>query len=162
MQKSASGKKLKYPPLPRGVDLKTVYANFVGFLYSSTGAYIRKNVLGGEDIWRRLSTRAEFVFATPNGWDTRQQGFLRDAAIQGGIFSNRYSEDRISFVSEAEASIHFALAHSNCRDWMKPGVVFAILDAGGSTVDTTLYRCKAVRPQLRFEEVRGSECVQVS
>jgi hypothetical protein len=161
MQKLSSGRKLKYPPLPPGVDLKTVYADFLGFLYRATGEYICNTSLMGEDVWEALSHEVEFVFAIPNGWDTRQQGFLRDAAIQGGLFSGQYSEDRINFISEAEASVHFALAHSNCRDWLRPGIIFAILDAGGSTVDTTLYRCKAMRPQLRFEEVRASECVQV-
>ena len=38
--------------------------------------------------------------------------------------------------------------------------MFAIVDAGGSTVDSTLYECKETTPKLILEEVCASECVQ--
>ncbi len=38
--------------------------------------------------------------------------------------------------------------------------MFAVVDAGGSTVDSTLYECKDTTPKLILEEVRASECVQ--
>ena len=38
--------------------------------------------------------------------------------------------------------------------------MFAVVDAGGSTVDSTLYECKETTPKLILEEVRASECVQ--
>jgi len=38
--------------------------------------------------------------------------------------------------------------------------VFAVVDAGGSTVDSTLYECKGTTPKLILEEVCASECVQ--
>jgi hypothetical protein len=156
------GKELTFPPLPPGVNIKTIYADFLKFLYGSTGEFIRRNIQGGATTWSRLQTKTEFIFATPNGWDARQQGFLRDAAVQGGLLPAHNADDRIGFITEAEASVHFAMAHSDSRDWMRPGVVFAILDAGGSTVDTTLYRCEAMRPHLKLKEVKGSECIQVS
>ncbi|EUC60257.1 heat shock 70 kDa protein 12A, partial [Rhizoctonia solani AG-3 Rhs1AP] len=37
---------------------------------------------------------------------------------------------------------------------------FAVCDAGGSTVDSTLYLVTAVRPILKLEEKRASACVQ--
>ena len=39
-------------------------------------------------------------------------------------------------------------------------MVFAVVDAGGSTVDSTLYECKKTTPKLILEEVCASECVQ--
>jgi hypothetical protein len=162
MQSSSAGKELTFPPLPSGVDLKTIYADFLKFIYKSTTEFFRRNMEGGSNIWSRLEAKTEFIFATPNGWDVRQQGFLRDAAMQGGLLPAHNTDDRIGFITEAEASVHFAMAHSNSKDWMKRGTVFAILDAGGSTVDTTLYWCKSVKPHLKLEEVKGSECVQVS
>ncbi|PVF91296.1 hypothetical protein CPB86DRAFT_878600 [Serendipita vermifera] len=161
MKSSSAGKELTFPPLPTGVDLKTIYADFLKFLYKSTGEFFRRNLeKPGSSVWNRLQGKTEFIFATPNGWDARQQGFLRDAAVQGGLLPSQGADDRIGFITEAEASVHFAMAHSDSRDWMRPGVVFAILDAGGSTVDTTLYRCKSAKPHLKLEEVKGSECVQ--
>ena len=38
--------------------------------------------------------------------------------------------------------------------------MFAVVDAGGSTVDSTLYTCKETTPKLILEEARASECVQ--
>ena len=38
--------------------------------------------------------------------------------------------------------------------------MFAVVDAGGSTVDSTLYECKKTIPKLILEEVCASECVQ--
>ena len=38
--------------------------------------------------------------------------------------------------------------------------MLAVVDAGGSTVDSTLYECKETTPKLILEEVRASECVQ--
>ena len=38
--------------------------------------------------------------------------------------------------------------------------MFAVVDAGGSTVDSTLYECKKIAPKLLLEEVCASECVQ--
>jgi hypothetical protein len=100
------------------------------------------------------------VFCTPNGWDAVQQGFLRNAAIRAGVVRDRDVDGRIDFITEGEASVHYALEHSKSNQWMRPGSVFAVADAGGSTVDSTLYECKSVDP-LRLEEVCASECVQV-
>ena len=38
--------------------------------------------------------------------------------------------------------------------------MLAVVDAGGSTVDSTLYECKETTPKLLLEEVCASECVQ--
>ena len=38
--------------------------------------------------------------------------------------------------------------------------MFAVVDAGGSTVDSTLFECKETTPKLILEEVCASECVQ--
>ena len=38
--------------------------------------------------------------------------------------------------------------------------MFAVVDAGGSTVDSTLYECKETTPKLILEEVCASECIQ--
>ena len=38
--------------------------------------------------------------------------------------------------------------------------MFVVVDAGGSTVDSTLYECKKITPRLILEEVCASECVR--
>jgi len=66
----------------------------------------------------------------------------------------------LRFVTEGEASVHYALDYTQSAQWLRKGVVFAVVDAGGSTVDSTLYECKETTPKLILEEVCASECVQ--
>ena len=71
-----------------------------------------------------------------------------------------HDESRLRFVTEGEASVHYALEYTQSDQWLRKGVVFAVVDAGGSTVDSTLYECKETNPKLILEEVCASECVQ--
>jgi molecular chaperone DnaK (HSP70) len=146
------------PPLPTGVTLKRVYQDFLRYLWDHAQDFFKNNTVDGERIWNKLGSKAFIVLATPNGWDTTQQGFLRQAMIDAGIIAKGADEDRLFFVTEGEASVHYALHYSQSRSWMKENGMFAVTDAGGSTVDSTLYRCKALLPKLVLEEVTASEC----
>ena len=64
------------------------------------------------------------------------------------------------FVTEGEASVHYTLDYTQSVQWLRKGALFAVVDAGGSTVDSTLYACKETTPKLILEEVCASECVQ--
>ncbi|KIM19447.1 hypothetical protein M408DRAFT_43717, partial [Serendipita vermifera MAFF 305830] len=46
------------------------------------------------------------------------------------------------------------------KTWLAPNTLFAVIDAGGSTVDSTLYDCKSIEPKVVLEEARESECTQ--
>ncbi|KAG8802708.1 hypothetical protein FRC17_006361 [Serendipita sp. 399] len=86
---------------------------------------------------------------------------MKKAAQQAGMVGSDDDADlRIEFVTEGEASVHYVLGRINHRTWLKKGSMFAVTDAGGSTVDSTLYVCKALTPKLVLEEVCASECVQ--
>ncbi|KZV96842.1 hypothetical protein EXIGLDRAFT_833267 [Exidia glandulosa HHB12029] len=152
--------KLDVPPLPPNVTLRKVYADFLRFAFThARDSFIRNNP-DGAALWARLGNTFELVYAIPNGWGGTQQSFIREALVAANVFPATFSPNRLAFVSEAEASAHFALEHMGIAHWLKVGSVFAVLDAGGSTVDTTIYRCTAVAPKVRLEEVTSSECVQ--
>jgi hypothetical protein len=146
------------PPLPSGVTLKKVYKHFLKYLWDHAQDFFKNNTVDGERIWERLGSSCFIVLATPNGWDTTQQGFLKQVVIDAGIIQKEQTEDRLFFVTEGEASVHYALHYSQSRSWMNQGSMFAVTDAGGSTVDSTLYRCKSIMPKLILEEVTASEC----
>ena len=74
--------------------------------------------------------------------------------------AENHDESYLNFVTEGEASVHYALAYTQSAQWLRKGVVFAVVDAGGSTVDSTLYECKETTPKLILQEVCASECVQ--
>lgn len=148
------------PALPASVSLKKIYADLLGYLFDHAREFFKNNTVDGARIWARLGERCVIILATPNGWDTTQQAFLSSATVMGGLLPDNFPEYRLRFVTEGEASVHYALEYSQSGTWLRKGVIFAVTDAGGSTVDSTLYECKETQPKMVLEEVCASECVQ--
>ncbi|KAH7096188.1 hypothetical protein BKA62DRAFT_38331 [Auriculariales sp. MPI-PUGE-AT-0066] len=158
-----AGNHLTPPPLPQGVSLKTVYADFLGYLFTHSRQFLDSSTLdatGRGSLWTRLKSNFVICLAIPNGWEDAEQAFLRNAVIAAGILPYNHDRERLKFVSESESSIHFAVKYAGISNWLREGTILGVLDAGGSTVDTTIYRCVSCVPQLRLEEVTSSECVQ--
>ncbi|PVF91015.1 hypothetical protein CPB86DRAFT_746070 [Serendipita vermifera] len=147
------------PPLPCGVELRTVYSDFIKYLYDHTRIFFIESTPNGENIWNRLQSKIIVIFCHPNGWDFSQQSFLSDCAVRAGIVAEREVDIRIDFVTEGEASVHYALAYTPSTAWLLPNKMFVVVDAGGSTIDSNLYECKSLIP-LKLEEVRRCECIQ--
>jgi hypothetical protein len=191
---------IQVPPLPRGTTLEKIYADFFGYLYQHTQTFFQGRVVDGSSIWQRLRGTAEFIIACPNGWGTREHAFLRKAAIVSGMVPALYAPQRVHIVSEAEASVQFVIERGNtatsfmvsslsmvvdafaCSNLtstlLQQGVNFIVCDAGGSTVDTTLYnvcfwiiqihglaypvtciKVSGTQPLLKLEEKRASACM---
>ncbi|PVF96871.1 hypothetical protein CPB86DRAFT_476431 [Serendipita vermifera] len=150
---------IEIPPLPRHTTLTQVYSDFIDYLYKRTKIFFIETSPNGKGIWNRLENGILIVFCIPNGWGIYQQNIIRDAAIRAGIVNAENSVQRIKFVTESEASVHYAIAHTSNMDWLKERKLFAIIDAGGSTIDSTLYECKSSQP-LQLEEVCTGDCIQ--
>lgn len=87
------------------------------------------------------------------------------------------------FVTESEASVHFTLFYSAKQQsqWLsvsggssfaadfaptdglpfQPQSTFAVVDAGGSTVDIRVYNVAETQPTLRLREAKTSDCVRL-
>ncbi|KEP47397.1 heat shock 70 kDa protein 12A [Rhizoctonia solani 123E] len=150
------------PAFPYGVTLEQVYSDFLRYLLAHTEKYFKDRIIDGGLLWSRYQNKLEIVIAHPNAWSTRQQAFLRKVAIQAGAVSATQAQDKVRFVTEGEASVHFCLADPklNLKSHIKTGSVFAVCDAGGSTVDSIVYSVAATTPLLQLEEKRASGCVQ--
>lgn len=88
----------------------------------------------------------EIVIAHPNGWGFKEQSFLREATIAayttsavdlkstrstGGRRHGLAQDDlatRIRFISEAEASVHFCIFHTNIESRMQVGLFLFLPD----------------------------------
>ncbi|KAG8740464.1 hypothetical protein FRC10_004291 [Ceratobasidium sp. 414] len=151
---------IKLEALPVGVSLQKIYSDFMGYLLRQTREYFEERILDGKHIWETYQPTMEIVLAHPNGWGIREQTFLRSAAVEAGLANATNASTRIRFVTEAEASVHFCIYHTNLGSCLQPGTNFIVCDAGGSTVDTTLYTVISARPVLKLEEKRASACVQ--
>lgn len=154
----AAKHRLDKPPLPYGVTLEQVYTDFMKYLLVNTRSFFEKKILGGGAIWDNLTSTMTVVLTHPNGWGTPEQGFLRKAARRAGMVSQ---DNQVTFVTEAEASIHFCLSRPalNLASSIKIGTKIIVCDAGGSTVDTTLYKITETTT-LQLEEVTESACIQ--
>jgi hypothetical protein len=148
------------PPLPSSVDVGKVYSDFISYLYNHTRDFFIDSTPNGENIWNRLQSEIIIIFCHPNGWDISQQSFLTKCAVKAGIIPEDRVDARVEFVTEGEASVHYAVAYTPSVRWLEPGRIFLVVDAGGSTIDSNLYECKSLDP-LVLEEVHRSECIQV-
>jgi len=145
------------PPLPSRVGIKRVYTDFLKYTFAHTKSFVSTSSLVN---WDRLKDSFVIVMAIPNGWDDTQQALLRSAVVAADILPEKHDRDRLQFVSEAEASIHYAIKYGGMDSELRKGSTVAVCDAGGSTVDTTVYTCTSAAPNLQLKEITFSECVQ--
>jgi hypothetical protein len=145
--------------LPKGITIERVYADLMKYLMEHTRRFFEATTANGAEIWERVRDNIVIVLATPNVWGMREQAILRKAAIMASLVTEENAGQLLEFVTEAEASVHYALAQDPC-EWLKQGTVFGVIDCGGSTVDTTIYRCVSTSP-LGLMETCPNECVQV-
>jgi len=153
---------IQVPPLPPNVTIEAVYADMLAYIFVAATGFAETRIVDiqAQHPWPRLQATFQVCLAIPNGWDLREQNFLRQAVVRAGIFTSAEASTRLHFVSESEASVHFAVHCGQSTAWLHRGTVFAVCDVGGSTTDTTVYRCIQETPELKFEEVTARECVQ--
>ncbi len=157
-----SSANFEIPPLPAQVPIDQVYSDFLGYLMKNTQSSFEQSIPNGAAVWSRLRETMVVILTTPNGWDFSQQSVLRQAAIRAGLVAEGNAHELLDFITEGEASVHYALAYSQSRSWLSVDSIFAVVDAGGSTVDSTLYQCTSTNPKVLLEEVCPSECIQAS
>ncbi len=104
-------KDVKVPELPAGKNIVQVYADFFGYLMACTEKYIKDTyaAMTGH-VWNTLRYDMILVLAHPNGWEGAQQQQMRRSAILANIIPNTpRGRDRVVFVTEGEASLHFCV-----------------------------------------------------
>ncbi|KDQ12480.1 hypothetical protein BOTBODRAFT_176419 [Botryobasidium botryosum FD-172 SS1] len=153
---------LQLDELPPGISLEKIYADFMAYLHRHTRNHFHTRIPTGAKIWNELEAVTEFIIAHPNGWGPTEQNFLRAAAVAANIVpSGDEAIKRLRFVSEAEASVHFITMRPDFQKELKFNLKLLVCDAGGSTVDTTLYTVDKVSPlYLREEKASACKCVQ--
>ncbi|KAF5373782.1 hypothetical protein D9758_000895 [Tetrapyrgos nigripes] len=144
-------------PLPPGKTVVDVYSDFLFYLMSCTSKFIKEAMPGGEVVWARIQNSIEFVLTHPNGWGGLEQQQLREAAVAANLIQDTGDDhNRIHFVAEGEASLHFCIMSG--LNMPKAGVIIA--DAGGGTVDLSSY--SRVQGRTRYEELVAPVCKPLS
>ncbi|KAK4698863.1 hypothetical protein P7C70_g7406, partial [Phenoliferia sp. Uapishka_3] len=160
-----AGAAFEVPPLPPGaprVGVEKCYTDMIRYLYDHSKAWFLDNTPDGDKTWDRLGDKLKLVVAHPNGWTQQEQSVLRNAVVNAGLMMSNAKVDRLRLVTEAEASVHFGIVHAaGSKDgWLEPGSSFAVVDAGGSTVDTCVYTVQSSTPKLILREAGVSACIQ--
>ncbi|KDR69384.1 hypothetical protein GALMADRAFT_255879 [Galerina marginata CBS 339.88] len=153
--KFGAGKQLSdsIPPLPPNKTVTAVFADFLSYLLECSASYIKTTLPSGPQIWKSLSSSGDidFVLTHPNGWEGLEQTQMRKAAVLAGLITDdAKGHARLMFVTEGEASLHFAIWSGLPEGVMKKGEGVVIVDAGGGTVDISSYRRNN---QAAFEEL---------
>ena len=140
-----------------------MFSDFLGYLLRCTQAYIRDHHPQG--FWESLEGNIDYVLSHPNGWEGSEQSLMRQAAVLAGLVQNvsessieASSGGKLTFVSEGEASLHFAIEHGILGDTLGEGEGVIVVDAGGGTVDISTYTRRVSDGATRFEESSVSQC----
>jgi hypothetical protein len=107
-----------------------VLADFLRYLFQCASSYIKGAYVNGRDLWQSIEGPEEdisFVLAHPNGWEGSQKLQMRQAAVLGGLIPDtKAGYARITFVTEGEASLHFAIQNGLPLKDMKVKSVYQV------------------------------------
>ncbi|KAJ3881321.1 hypothetical protein F5051DRAFT_458832 [Lentinula edodes] len=144
---------LSLPPDKSVID---VFADFLRYLFLCCRTFIEETLLpDGKSFWESVKDRIVFVLSHPNGWEGRQQSSMRRAAVLAGLAPDSpEGQNRILFVTEGEASLHFCI-NNGLTVQEDEGII--IVDAGGGTIDLSAYSVSNADTNA-FEEISRSEC----
>lgn len=145
------------PPLPKGKSAVDALADILRYLFTCSSDYIQDTDVNGRELWLTLKDDIHFVLSHPNGWEGLQQDSLREAAVLAGLIPRDHSGySRLSFVTEGEASLHFAVQNGLPSGVIERQEGVVIVDAGGGTIDISAYQR---HPQKEsYSEISVPQC----
>ena len=147
------------PPIPLNKTVVDVLADFLAYLLGCTSRFIQETHADGTTLWPSVKDEIDFVLSHPNGWEGAQQAEMRRAAVLAKLIPDTTAgHARLSFVTEGEASLHFAALNGLPVGVMKHGEGVVIVDAGGGTIDISSYSKIIEEARVRFEEVAAPQC----
>ncbi|KAF9053354.1 hypothetical protein BJ165DRAFT_1447157 [Panaeolus papilionaceus] len=164
------------PALPTNKSFEDVLADYLRYLNQCALRFIEHahGAVMWESLVSTLSPSADdsgrypagqgtvYVLSHPNGWQGYQQQCYSKAACQAGLIPDEAESlhERLHFVTEGEASLHWASETLGASAAMKKGTGFTVIDAGGGTIDVSSYRRKKKESEERgiFEEIAAPSC----
>ena len=85
-----------------------IFTDFLRYLFQWARQFITETY--SESLWKSAEDRIEIILTHPNGWGGLQQSKLRDAAVHAGLVPDTTTgRQRVHFVSEGEASLHYCI-----------------------------------------------------
>ena len=162
--------------LSKGKSLQDVFADIIRYLFDSSRAFIKESEPVGDQLWETVQSNIDLVLSHPNGWEGREQEFLRNSVVKASVFTEEEALSRVSFVSEGEATFNFCVTNTKSGESLKvlslqlreyvlnsrlqAGHKVLVVDAGGGTIDISSYTVNSTAP-LKVEEFHQPKCNDV-
>lgn len=73
----------------------------------------------GKALWEEIESNIDLILSHPNGWEGREQEFLRKSVVQASVFTEEDSLSRISFVTEGEATFNYCVIKTQSSESLK-------------------------------------------
>jgi hypothetical protein len=105
--------------LPKGKSIQDIFADVIRYLFDSAKAFIQEREPMGKELWESLGSNIDLVLSHPNGWEDRQQDFLRKSVVQASVFTKEEALYRVSFVTEGEASFNFCMNTTKSSEFLE-------------------------------------------
>jgi hypothetical protein len=107
--RATAGISEELPQLPLGKTVVDLFADFFKYMKQCAKTYIEEtHPLIGSDLWS--SGNELYILSHPNGWEGAQQVLMREAAVRAGLVPDtREGKERITFITEGEASLNFCV-----------------------------------------------------
>ena len=149
----------RVPPLPLNKTVVEVFADFLAYLLECASSFIQETHANGAELWVSVREEMHFVLSHPNGWEGPQQAEMRKASVLAKLIPDTTAGHAcLSFVTEGEASLHYAVHNGLPKGVMDNGEGVVIVDAGGGTIDISSYSKNVEGAKNGFEEVAASQC----
>lgn len=98
------------------------------YLLMHTQMFFEDRIVNGYQIWKQYQSAMEVIITHPSAWSIREQSFLRMAVIDAGFLDCDKASTNVRFVTEAEASVHFCIHHTNLGSRLQVSIHKRILD----------------------------------
>ncbi|KAG8918710.1 hypothetical protein FRC02_002157, partial [Tulasnella sp. 418] len=139
-------------PIPSGKTTIQVVGDYLNYMSKSAIEHFKNEMVGSENIWEKVKDKVNYVLSHPNGWDTTQHEDMRRAAIHGQLIPHTdEGRNRVHFVSEGEASLHWCVSNGVSKKGLQAGSDITVVDAGGGTIDVSSYTVTGTTP-LKLKE----------
>jgi len=112
-------KKRMTPELPKGKSLQDIFADFIRYLFDSAKTFIQECEPLGKILWESLERNIDFILSHPNGWEGREQEFLRKSVVQASVVPEEEALSRVSFVTEGEATFNFCVTNTKSGEFLE-------------------------------------------
>ncbi|KAG8927204.1 hypothetical protein FRC02_008401 [Tulasnella sp. 418] len=144
--------------MPRNKKPIDIVADFFRYMARLALKHFRETMDAEGKIWKEVKDGVIYIFSHPNGWNTFQYSVLREAAILAKLVPDfDEGNNRIIFVSEAEAGLHWCVQRRLGIRNLEVNSNYIVVDAGGGAINVSSFRTVNTAPP-RFEESSIPEC----